>query len=172
MLLAVVAIVVCVVQIGASVGLYSPRDLVLSATASDSDLPKLLYSAEKDTERFAPEGVLAKKDPDLIRSDILGYKGRAIYTGYVHLTYADRCHDGHRRLDQAKLDTLPDFVTEKERAALIARKDQGRARAAELSCDASGTEYAMGDMVDDAHRFEDYVTLLLAGYQNLVKTGQ
>lgn len=157
------AMAACTAQIGASLGLYSPGRLI-GRPPADSDLPRLTYTGLDAGNRRIPQGILARGDPVEIRNQLIGYKAITLEAGYTHLAYADRCHDGRRRLNAAVLDSLPDFLTAEERARLAADIASGRKRGKALACNPANTAHAMGELVDKVRRLNDFVSILQAGY--------
>jgi len=168
LILSGLAILVCAAQIPASLGLYSPKRL-FAALQADSDLPTLTYKELDAGNRRIPEGILAKNDPAETRRQIIGYKASALYDGSTHLAYADRCHNGRRRIDVKTFEALPDFITNAERNTLATEVANGRKRGEALPCNDANTRHAMGELVDRVNRLQDFVSILLAGYHAQTK---
>lgn len=84
-ILAVFAIVVCLVQILVSIGLLSTRPIV-SALWPDSDLPPLTFTELNEGNLGLVKGLLQKDDLEQIKQGIAGYKLNAIAEGNRHVS--------------------------------------------------------------------------------------
>lgn len=161
-ILAIAAILVCILQIPATIGLYSPKDVLASAFPS-SDLPPLAYGGLNEANRRIPESILAKNDPAETRRSIIGYKLAMIDDANRHMAYAGLCHEGQYRVDAEAVEALPEFLTEEERADLAERVESVR-RAPPTKCSERMTRYQMGELVDNINRASDMVQILIDGY--------
>lgn len=166
---AVVSVIACLVQIPVSAGVVSPVRLIAGLNA-DSDLPQLTYQGLDAGNRRIPEGILAKGDPAETRRQIIGYKASVFAYASTHLAYADRCHNGRRRIAPAVVEAVPDFATEVDRASLAQEAAAGRARGEALACNEANTRHAMGDLVDRVSRLGDFITILEQGLSTQLNT--
>ncbi|KAF5884405.1 MULTISPECIES: hypothetical protein [Rhizobium] len=163
-ILAVFAIVVCLVQILVSIGLLSTRPIV-SALWPDSDLPPLTFTELDEGNLGLVKGLLQKDDLEQIKQGIAGYKLNAIAEANRHVSYADVCHGGRYRVDLEAVNLLPDFMSAEDRADLERRvAADHRTPPTVADCTPRNTTYRMGELVDRVNRSNAMADALIAGY--------
>lgn len=162
-LTAIMAVLICGAQLAASAGLFSPQRLVASLMP-DAGLPPLAYDGLDEANRRIPQGILARNDPVETRRQIVNYLGSVTYNANRHMAYADRCHAGRYRINTARIEALPDFLTDDERRRLTREAAGGRVHIPP-ECSPSGTRHLMGEQVDTVKRVLDFLDILIAGYR-------
>lgn len=160
--IAAVAVLVCLVQIPISAGLFSPPRF-LASMRPGADLPALVYKGLDEQNRRIPNGILAKNDPDQTRRAIVNYKVSMMDNAHQHIAYADLCHEGRYRIRIEAVEALPEFLTAKDRETFT-RLVEGARRSPPDKCSESRTRYAMGELVDAINRVADIVQVLIDGY--------
>ena len=161
--LAVLAAVVCAVQLSVSAGVV-PRYSLIDWLVPDDGLPELTYSGLDEANRGIPEGILARSDAAELRRSIVNYTAYMLMDVNLHVDYADMCHDGRYRLDVEAMRVLPDVLTDPDRQEIAARVAADR-RALPDACSDRLRDYRMGEIVDAARQKRDIIDVLVAGYR-------
>lgn len=159
--LGVVAGLLCLLQLAASIDIVRPLDWF----NSESDMPPLAYSGLIDGNRDHVEGIVARGDLDEITRNYAMRMGTVLSAAQLHMDYADVCFSGRYRLDHDALVGLMDALPEEDQQAVLDEVEAFRRPAPQPEgCGPAATNYAMRDRVDTALQNRDMIEILRDGY--------
>lgn len=160
-ILAVIAVLLCLLQLAASIGLVRPMDWL----DPDSDLPPLAYDELSEGNRDMVGSIVERGDSEEIARDLATRSSFALDTAHRHMDYADVCHEGRYRIDYDALVELFSVLPEAQRADIMTRAESMRRPAPGIDdCSPQRTNHAMGQLVDDFNQSMDMITILHDGY--------
>lgn len=159
--LAVVAMLLCLVQLAASFGLIRPLDWF----NPDSDLPPLAYNGLSEGNRDIVGNIVERGDIAEVTRDFMARARLTLDTAHRHIDYADVCHEGRYRIDYDALVETFSVLPEEQRTAIVTGAAELRRPAPRPEdCSPRRTAYSMGELVDDVNQQKDMMAVLREGY--------
>lgn len=157
-ILAALAVLICVLQLISSSGIWriEPLDWLIP----DRYLPAPDYSGLTETDRI----FLAPESEENYRSTLAHHKGEIIRDARLHNSYASTCHGGRSRVDLARAEALPDVFDADLQDRLASVVARFAAQAPE-SCTERNSIRFMASLADETHRRMDLFDRLVEDYR-------